>query len=440
MKPIFGLMLAVALAGCANWNGIYRTETIEAPDGPRVITIDAKQREVVMVPEVVEEVLARDGHGSPIKTRISRTWRICAEASPDVFSALAASASGALKANVAGKSGELSAALAITESAATIERTQTINLLRESFYRTCERYMSGAITKSAFVVQAGRDWKAMIAILAIEQLTRAARPAPTVLVAGGTSATVTTPQDWVRAIETAQADVRAADANVTTVTEATKPARENKCDTGDAAAIADCKVKKEVAEKQLAAATTRAKEASARLDAVLAGAKNGGGGGGAMATTTSALKPDASPKEGERSASDLATVSADVRAIAMKALEVDEMQLFCIQKLEEPVRPDPKLFDACLELLSESAKFDAAAFKAKITQFEEPRHKQEAEFRTALHKEPAKIKAILSKIPGLGPTATLNFASPNFDTVVKEFMLLTPEQREGILLQISNGD
>lgn len=71
------------------------------------------------------------------------------------------------------------AEVAIAEAASTTERIQTINLLRESMYRTCERYLSGAINHESFVVQAGRDWRAMLAILAIEQLTLTAPPAST---------------------------------------------------------------------------------------------------------------------------------------------------------------------------------------------------------------------------------------------------------------------
>lgn len=221
--------------------------------------------------------------------------------------------------------------------------------------------MSGAIGKSAFVVQAGRDWRAMIAILAIEQLTRAARPGPTVLVAGGTSATVTTPQDWVRTIETSQSDIRAADANVTAVTTGTKSARVDKCETGDATAIADCKTNKEDAETQMADAAARAEEARIRLDAVLAGAKNGGGvAGGASASTAAAAQSDQPPRESYRSASDLKIVSADVREIAEKALETNEMQLFCIQQLESTAQREKELFDACLKLLAQSALFDAS--------------------------------------------------------------------------------
>ena len=361
LKSTIFLIMTLIISGCANWNGIYRSKSITSQKYPEIMTVDAKQRMVLMVPEVYNKAQ----EGMPPDWTATGNWRVCAEASPDVFSALAASASGSLKADLMGKSGELGAALAVTESAASIERTQTINLLRESFYRTCERYLSGSITKSAFVVQAGRDWKAMIAILAIEQLTRAARPAPTVLVTGGTSASVAQPQDWVRAIETAQADVRAADESVKLVTDASKSTREAKCDSGDAAAIAECKAKKGEAEKQLSDATARASEARVRLDAILVGAKNGGVDSLSKASTSAVSLSSKALTEGERSSSDLSAVSKHVRDITIAALETDEIQLFCIQMFanteinRDMTSAKSALDGACLDLLAESARVDA---------------------------------------------------------------------------------
>jgi hypothetical protein len=69
----------------------------------------------------------------------------------------------------------------MSENASSIERSQTVNILRESMYRTCERYLSGAISKEEFIVQAARDQRTMVQVLAIEQLTGAARAQATAL-------------------------------------------------------------------------------------------------------------------------------------------------------------------------------------------------------------------------------------------------------------------
>lgn len=98
-------------------------------------------------------------------------WRVCGEAAPEAFNAISAAVAnfGPPVGNTEAER-EARAAMTAAELTGGIERTQTINLLRESMYRTCERYLSGAIDRATFLVQAGRDWRAMIAILAIEEL------------------------------------------------------------------------------------------------------------------------------------------------------------------------------------------------------------------------------------------------------------------------------
>ncbi len=164
---MFGRLFAVAalalLGGCAEMSTIYHSRPLHKP---QVITIDSYQRNAVFVG--------------------SEGMRMCAESAPDTFAAISASLGA--EADLKSQSGKLAAAL--SQSGASIERTQTVNLLRESMYRTCERYLSGAISAETLIVQAARDQRAMVAVLAIEQLTRTARPASTILSAGPTSATV----------------------------------------------------------------------------------------------------------------------------------------------------------------------------------------------------------------------------------------------------------
>src|SRR5262245_65112002 len=50
-------------------------------------------------------------------------------------------------------------------------RTQSIQLLRDGFYRGCEAYMNGALTAADYAFVVRRYQKYMIALLAIEQLT-----------------------------------------------------------------------------------------------------------------------------------------------------------------------------------------------------------------------------------------------------------------------------
>ena len=137
------------------------------PEGTAVL-IDSKHRAIISS-ELTEE-----------KRKESAVYqRICSEPPPDVFSVLAAS--GGIGASKSGdKDLEASFWWKLAETAGTISRTQTVNLLRESMFRTCERYLNGAIDETQLIVQAARDQRAMIAVLAVEQLTQATRP-PTVI-------------------------------------------------------------------------------------------------------------------------------------------------------------------------------------------------------------------------------------------------------------------
>ena len=159
--------------GCARLTSIYRSENV-SQSKPQVIAIDAKQRLLLTAPEFAKP-------GDPPTDNYIRT-RFCAEPPPDVFTALAASLG--VEASVS-KSVDPTAALklaaSISENASTIERSQTVNILREAMYRNCERYLNGAISPDEFIVQAARDQQLIVQVLAIEQITGAARAQATAL-------------------------------------------------------------------------------------------------------------------------------------------------------------------------------------------------------------------------------------------------------------------
>jgi hypothetical protein len=180
---MFCILLSLhVLAGCANLNSIYRDATLAKSSNGRMglVTTDAKQRAILFT-----ELLSVDG-------KRTDTFRMCAEQAPDVFSvisaSLAASARYGQKAD-----GELTAegqlAAAISENAATIQRSQAINLIQTSMFRTCERFLNGAIDGEQLKQQALRDSNNMLAFLAIEQLTTFGRaPQPVVLTSNATQA------------------------------------------------------------------------------------------------------------------------------------------------------------------------------------------------------------------------------------------------------------
>lgn len=181
MKPILDVrgrgasallfLASTALLGaCANLNSIHRSIPLPG-DQPNAISIDAKQRMVL---------------SSPVKQGGAQTGdplvRFCAEPPPDVFTAIASSL---------GLDGSLNAAearevavkfrSAMAENAATVERTQTVNILREMMYRTCERFLGGAISRDEFIVQSARDQQMIVQVLAIEQIAGVVKAQSTAL-------------------------------------------------------------------------------------------------------------------------------------------------------------------------------------------------------------------------------------------------------------------
>lgn len=343
-KALRTCWLFLLLLGCAEGNSIYHDRRISAA-GDRVVTMDAKQRNVLVT---------RDRAGD---------WRICAEAAPDVFSALSASA--ALDANLATKSGRAAAALA--EAAATIERTQTVNMLREAMYRTCERYLNGMIGRSELVVQAARDQRMMIKVLAIEQLTRVARSPSTVLLPPSTSAT-NVDGDTAAALIKGVADERkSAKSALDAATTAYEAARaKGKCDTVSAAPADDSGDPKlsDWTSCKAASATQAARQsdydaATVRFDKALAV-------GGQVASQSTAGTGTGTSLAGGNSPSDAATSSvATAVANIVLAPDIDEALMFCIAYLDVGDRPngqpsakDPQTIASCRDIVSTRAARD----------------------------------------------------------------------------------
>lgn len=167
-KVLIILYIFFILSGCASLK-TYHNET-KLGDTHRSIAVDAKQRFIFTGPVTVGD---DPGNLSPDNKQI-----ICAEPSPDVFSAFAASIEGSASSEA------ISAALkgAFSENAATIGiRTQTIQLLRDSMYRICEGFLSGAIDKKQFHQLHQRFQRIMVTLVAIDQLTQAAQPPATAI-------------------------------------------------------------------------------------------------------------------------------------------------------------------------------------------------------------------------------------------------------------------
>ena len=165
---------ALLLTACgANRHSIFRYQKID-PAQTAIITVDAKQRAILVGNK---ETTTADG--------VKNIRQFCSEPSPDVFSvvAQALSAGGAFGKSADPKSIELAlnAAFSSAEQGSAIPRTQTVNMLRELMFRTCERYLNGGIGDLELPIQAARDQRLMVSILAIESLTGAVTPKPIVI-------------------------------------------------------------------------------------------------------------------------------------------------------------------------------------------------------------------------------------------------------------------
>ncbi|MEM9100190.1 MAG: hypothetical protein AAGC79_16875 [Pseudomonadota bacterium] len=169
LRFLLAPVLVVSACGSAEFTSINRSFNPAAGDSR---LIDAKQRAIISVP-------GEDGRQI-----------VCAEPSPDALQATAAaiSASGGLNQPGAAEAA-LQAAAGVNESVASIGlRTQSIQLLRDSYYRNCEGFAAGALDDIAFNIMHQRFQNHTVALLAIEQLTGASI-APAAAVSASSEAT-----------------------------------------------------------------------------------------------------------------------------------------------------------------------------------------------------------------------------------------------------------
>lgn len=143
-------IVGISLSGCATHKTSYRN--FDTDQGGALI--DVKQRAIIVKKLNGEDV-------------------VCAEPSPDAISALSTQLTGeASKENAAA----VKAALSSNEAAAFVGlRTQSIQLLRDAMFRACEAYANGAMNGTEYSLLTRRYQRAMVALLAIEQLTGVVR-------------------------------------------------------------------------------------------------------------------------------------------------------------------------------------------------------------------------------------------------------------------------
>jgi len=146
------LLALVLIATIACSSTIHREFSVDREPATS-LSIDARQRVIV--------VTNKGGEGG-------NRHVVCAEPSPDVFTALGVTA--AAEAKVGEEGGRLAAAL-VEDATALGPRTQVIQLLRDALYRACEAYMNGVIDKDGYRRILLAFDEMVITLLAIDGLT-----------------------------------------------------------------------------------------------------------------------------------------------------------------------------------------------------------------------------------------------------------------------------
>ena len=170
---------SLALCSCAAMDSLHWS--FPGPGDSQVVSVDAKQRHLLIA-----------NYGKEGAPQI----RACAEPAPDTFAAYSTSLLGLL--GLAADKRDVQASVAAGETVASLERTQTVNLLREMLYRTCERWLSGALDQEQFLSLSARDHRSMIAVLAIEQLTGVVKPPSTIISGPAVSAAIGQSKELVK--------------------------------------------------------------------------------------------------------------------------------------------------------------------------------------------------------------------------------------------------
>jgi hypothetical protein len=162
----FAVVAALMLAGCNN-STVFRQVSFGET---QVLSLDAKQR----------LVLQRNTTYGTVT---------CTEPSPDAISAHAAQLAARADATLTeGRSG--SAALAASESEAVASiamRTQTIQLLRDGYFRLCEAYMNGVLEPQRYQATISFIDEFITTVAAIEAIGGIVQAPPAQIFAGGTA-------------------------------------------------------------------------------------------------------------------------------------------------------------------------------------------------------------------------------------------------------------
>jgi hypothetical protein len=361
MKGLLGAMAAAALlglSGCsANHHSIFRHQQVAT--NPTVTLVDAKQRAILSAgPKKI---------GSD-----NEVTRFCAEPSPDVFAVIAQALSGGAS---FGRSSDpktveaaLNAAFSSSEQGSTIPRTQTSNVLREVMFRTCERYLNGGINGAELSLQAARDQRLIVSILAIEGLTGAVSFRPVVIGASAAGSSGSSGADAAirlddqnkviqqkaNAVGKKQAafdDLNGKEKDCESIAKAVADKKEADL----SQALKDKRPKCEAATAELDTAKKEKAEADAHYKAMASAAS---GGGIPVAVGGTLMQPVANGGSDNNRPSDMSQVTAAVKDIVFGTFNQDEFLFLCLKSLGDDALKDMRL--SCLEYVRSQVDLERA--------------------------------------------------------------------------------
>ena len=434
---VMAATVCVLAAGCgANRHGIYRHQVIK--DGKTsVIVTDAKQRLLLISPETTTDTVdglktttttttvSVDGQQKSTSTvtvdqqdRTTQTkanQRFCSEPSPDVFSvvAQAVSASGTFGQRPDPKAIEagLSAAFSSAEQGSTIPRTQTINLLKELMFRTCERYLGGAYDNLEVKIQAARDQRLIVSILAIESLTGAVTPKPVVIGASAEAGGGSSAGEAVVRLDNAYKDLQIKSAALQSSQLAYNEITEN--DKKHCEQIADAVAKKEEDKlpqelkdkkakcESATAALASAKKAASEAASYYATLKEVATGGAPLVSTSTKLMDPKSAGGLDRAHSEsIVAVAGVVGEIVRQNMDQDEFLFFCLKLMGDKVDDSMKELAIKNDVVAECFKYISSTLALERSKNEERADVIQAEIQASVSRNRAAVNQQFEKFWG----------------------------------------
>lgn len=325
------ILLISFLSGCGNLNSIHHFLTVDEGTGALV---DIKQRAIIVSKRKIP--ITSDANYFSQQTQTI----VCAEPSPDALSAYAAelAAEGGVPGQIAVK-----LAGATQESAAFVGlRTQSIQLLRDSLYRLCEGYMSGALDEYQYDTLMRRYQRYMIALLGIEQLTGAMRaPSVTIQTQGKAEAA------------TSIADMRK---NIEKIDEEIQEKTKSKDDLLTKQKNESDSTKQQTIQREIDAVVKAIEEKKSDKEDLEKAIKEERNGLVAEGSTTASVSGVGLPTQ--RSDAHIQQVTDAVKEIVLETLRTDEIGQLCWGYLVYPpkgITPDTSITQSCKDHIAKGA-------------------------------------------------------------------------------------